>query len=299
MCRPLDRVSRRHGFTLVELLVVIAIIGVLVGLLLPAVQAAREAARRMQCSNNMKQLGLALHNYHDTHNRFPPCSVDGAGKIGIFVRLLPYMEQDNLFEQVRYDGNYVQNLPLAKTPLSTLLCPSGPEQFSVSTAANEADCYTTHYYGNPGPIGTNGLTNQTYTRDTSRESASFGEYATDGVFQLRSNLTFAAVVDGTSNTIGIGELSYDKYRFYRAWTRGLYWYNGVALLSNKNHKWPINIAKDGNFTMTFNNGAYGSHHPGGCMMGMLDGSVRFTAETIDMTAYRAAASRNGGEVEGL
>ncbi|QDV67325.1 Type II secretion system protein G precursor [Rosistilla carotiformis] len=286
----------QRGFTLVELLVVIAIIGILVGLLLPAVQAAREAARRMQCSNNMKQLGLALHNYHDINKRFPPSSIDGNGKIGIFVRLLPFMEQQAMFDQVRYDGNYVQNLPISLNRLDTLLCPSGPQLYSVSTAANEADCYTSHYYGNSGPIGTNGQTGQTYTRDTSRENASFGEYATDGIFQLRSNLRFADILDGTTNTIGIGELSYQKYGFYRAWTRGLYWYNGVALLSSKNHKWPINAAVNGGFTMTFNNGGYGSQHPGGCMMGMMDGSVRFLSETIDMTTYRSAASRASGEV---
>lgn len=289
----------RRGFTLVELLVVIAIIGVLVGVLLPAVQAAREAARRMQCSNNMKQLGLALHNYHDVNNRFPPSSVDGGGKIGIFVRLLPYMEQQALFDQVRYDGNYVQNLPMALNRVNTLLCPSGPQQNSVSTAANEANTFTNHYYGNPGPIGINGQTNEPYGRDTSRESASFGEYATDGVFQLRNQLRFADILDGTSNTIGICELSYEKYGFYRAWTRGLYYSGGVALLSTKNHKWPINVAKRGGFTMTFNNGGYGSEHPGGCTVGMMDGSVRFVTESIDMIAYRAAASRGDGEVEGL
>ncbi|TWT73999.1 Type II secretion system protein G precursor [Allorhodopirellula solitaria] len=289
----------RRGFTLVELLVVIAIIGILVGLLLPAVQAAREAARRMQCSNNMKQLGLALHSYHDVNKQFPPMSVDGSGKIGVFVRLLPFIEQQALFDQVRYDGNYVQNMPMARTRVASLLCPSGPQVNSVSTASNEANTYTNHYYGNSGPIGTNGQSNQPYARDTSRESASFGEYAIDGVFHLRSQLRFADILDGTTHTIGIGELSYQKYPFYRAWTRGLYWYNGVALLSNKNHKWPINAAKSGNFTMTFNNGGYGSEHPGGCLMGMMDGSVRFVTESIGMTAYRAAASRASTEMEGL
>ncbi len=291
--------SRRNGFTLVELLVVIAIIGILVGLLLPAVQAAREAARRMQCSNNLKQLGLSLHNYHDTYNRFPMTAVDGGGTTGIFVRLLPYIEQNNLFNQVRYDGNYLVNLPLSKTKISTYLCPSGPREFSLAVTNHEADCYTTHYYGNPGPIGTNALTGQPYGRDTSRESAGFGEYATDGVFHLRSELNFGSITDGTSNTIAFGEISYQKYGFYRAWTRGLYWSNGVALLSEKNHTWPINVAKKGTFTMTFNNGGYGSEHSGGCMMGLMDGSVRFVSEGIEMTAYRAAASRASGEVQGL
>lgn len=293
------RSFKKTGFTLVELLVVIAIIGILVGLLLPAVQAAREAARRMQCSNNLKQIGLSLHNYHDTYNKLPMSSVDGNGTIGVLFRLLPYLEQNNIFNQVRYDGDYTINLHLARNRIPSYLCPSGTQLYSTTPNANEANCFTTHYYGNSGPVGTNALTNQPYARDTTRESAGFGEYAVDGVFLLRSQIGFAGISDGLSNTIGFGEVSYQKYGFYRAWTRGLYWSNGVALLNEKNHTWPINVAKKGTFTMTFNNGGYGSEHTGGCMINMMDGSVRFLSESIEMTTYRAAASRASGEVVNL
>jgi len=286
------------GFTLVELLVVIAIIGVMVGLLLPAVQQAREAARRMQCSNHLKQLSLALHNYHDIYNGFPPAAMDGTGKIGVMARLLPYIEQQSLFEQVRYDGNYVQNLPMAKTRVATFLCPSGPQE--RSPRPDEPDAYTTHYYGNAGPVGLNPLTGQEYRRDTSRENASFGEYAIEGVFLLRGQTSFRDITDGTTNTLGIGEISYQSYPFFRAWSRGLYYSGGgVALLDTKNHKWPINAAKKGGLTMTFNNGGYGSEHPGGATFGMMDGSVRFITESIDMAAYRGAASCGAGEVPNL
>jgi prepilin-type N-terminal cleavage/methylation domain-containing protein len=289
--------KRSPGFTLVELLVVIAIIGILVALLLPAVQAAREAARRMQCTNNMKQIVLSLHNYHDVNNRIPQSSNGGNGTASYLCRLLPFIEQQNLFDQLTFDNvSYTYNLGVSETAVSTFLCPSGPTVYS----AREDNCYTTHYYGNAGPIGINPKTDVEYERDYSRENTgSFGEYATQGIFLLRSTLRFRDVTDGLSNTIGVGEVSYEEYPFYRAWIRGLYWYNGVALLSTKNHRWPINAAKSGVLTMKFNNGGYGSEHPGGAVFGFMDGSVTFLSDTADMTVYRSLASRNGAEVATL
>ena len=285
---------RWSGFTLVELLVVIAIIGILIALLLPAVQAAREAARRAQCTNHVKQLVLALHNYHDVNKGFPPSSVGGAGTISYLCRMLPFVEQQVLFDQLSFNGSYTVNLDVARNRMDTFLCPSGIQEKSVS--GSESECYTTHYYGNSGPVGTNPVTNAEYMRDRTREgSFGFGEYATEGVFALRSTLSFKDIRDGTSNTIGIGEISYHEYPFYRAWIRGLYWYSGVALLTTKNHRWPINAAKNGTLTMKFNNGGYGSEHPGGMNVGMMDGSVKFVSETIDMNVYRSAASRGGNE----
>src|SRR5690606_26949044 len=134
--------------------VVIAIIGVLIALLLPAVQQAREAARRMQCTNNLKQLGLALHNYHDIHNAFPQAGEEPHARIGMFGRLLPFIEQQPLFDQVRYSHGWAGNLPLAETRINGYLCPSGPHVMSKASDANEANAFTTHYYGNPGPLGT-------------------------------------------------------------------------------------------------------------------------------------------------
>jgi prepilin-type N-terminal cleavage/methylation domain-containing protein len=145
--------SPRRGFTLVELLVVIAIIGVLVALLLPAVQAAREAARRMQCTNNLKQLGLAVHNYHDTFNVFPPqmlnVDTNNNRRWGWGAVTLPYIEQGNLHAQLNPDGGkqipvastLINGAPLLKTKVATHLCPSDntgvvTNQFHPSIAAS-------------------------------------------------------------------------------------------------------------------------------------------------------------------
>ncbi|WP_449289961.1 DUF1559 family PulG-like putative transporter [Novipirellula galeiformis] len=186
-----------RGFTLVELLVVIAIIGVLVGLLLPAVQAAREAARRMQCSNNLKQLGLAAHNYHDTFQAFPPyrqkagnpSALDFQG-YGPLISLLPFIEQQALYDQIKTVSRdfYLPISPtvdnvVANTPLAAFSCPSnlpfpsasvrGSSSYSVSAGSN---------------IG--------WTIDESRRN---------GVFGMDIPTKFAMITDGTSNTIMLGE----------------------------------------------------------------------------------------------
>ena len=280
-----------RGFTLVELLVVIAIIGVLIALLLPAVQQAREAARRMQCTNHLKQLALALHNYHDTYQLFPLAGEQQHSSAGMFVRLLPYMEQQALHDQFNYSAGYGTNMPLGRNRIAGFLCPSGTVEMDMHTPEN----YTTHYYGNPGPVGTNPVTNTDYARDTAREGGSYGEIPIDGVFLL-TKIGFRDITDGSSNTIGLGEISYDKFPRYRSWTRGPYWDNGMALLSTKSHEWPINAAKDGSISLSFNDAGYGSNHPGGANFAFLDGSIRFFPETIDMNVYRGSASRAGSEV---
>ncbi|TWT38324.1 type II secretion system protein [Blastopirellula retiformator] len=133
--------TKKTGFTLVELLVVIAIIGVLIAFLLPAVQQAREAARRMQCTNNQKQLSLALHNYHYVNQNFPMAACNNSGRIGVQFRLLPYLEQQNLFDQVEYTTNYIHNVDLAKTRIDGFLCPSGSTVISArsETIGDEPD----------------------------------------------------------------------------------------------------------------------------------------------------------------
>lgn len=197
--------SKRWGFTLVELLVVIAIIGVLIALLLPAVQQAREAARRMQCSNNMKQLGLAMHNYHDTYKKFPClCYLDGSNNpsylgFSAFVQILPYIEQGNLQEQVRiatknynnhWDSNStIQNLRSKK--IEAFICPSDTS-FPASTGwlANGPGC---NYGLSFGPtLSWNNLTNQ------------------NGMFRQQNNAKgqetkMADVTDGLSNTMMASE----------------------------------------------------------------------------------------------
>ncbi|MFI4874671.1 MAG: DUF1559 domain-containing protein, partial [Blastopirellula sp. JB062] len=125
----LRRLDEKPGFTLVELLVVIAIIGVLIALLLPAVQQAREAARRMTCSNNLKQLGLALHNYHDTHGVFPCNMLQTSKNASMLLMLLPYFEQNALHDSINFKADniaeqVVNGTRLSKTSIESLICPS-------------------------------------------------------------------------------------------------------------------------------------------------------------------------------
>ena len=217
----MSRPSRCSAFTLVELLVVIAIIGILIALLLPAVQAAREAARRTQCVNNLKQLGLALHNYHDTHRSFAPIMARakrndgqrgcvGAKITSVHSRLLPFMEQVSIFETIpAQEWLYAscQNDPMvinahsyeaARVPLPAFRCPSdgGPRQ-------NDTCCVqATSSQPGPTPTGTNN-----YMFSTGTGKGYFYDILVkgDGLFYIDSATTLASLRDGTSNTVVISE----------------------------------------------------------------------------------------------
>ncbi len=218
---------QRRGFTLIELLVVIAIIGILIGLLLPAVQKIRETAARAQCTNNLKQIGLALHNYHDTNNAFPPGYIDGNANPsstpdndvgpgwGWASFLLPFMEQQNVFNQINFKVTVGMgsNATISQYPLKIYQCPSDPYQqpfpvydssFStpITTLAHGnyvgcngwEECFN-GAGGNPqGGSGTDGLS---------------GGYGSSGVglFYRNSRTKVASVTDGLSNTIVVGERS--------------------------------------------------------------------------------------------
>ena len=211
---------RRSGFTLVELLVVIAIIGVLVGLLLPAVQQAREAARRMSCSNNMKQLGLALHNYHSAYNRLPyrsggtnaPWSIDGSNqwRASGFVSLLPMLEQTALYEQISSPQvfNGIQYNPfgdntrdtstyeLWASDIPTLLCPSSPQRKLIGSVS-----FGLNHYGFSGGDSALFITN---SAPSTWQNA---QRRVRGPFGRRTDHRFRDVYDGLSNTIFMGEIT--------------------------------------------------------------------------------------------
>lgn len=322
--------TRRGGFTLVELLVVITIIGILIALLLPAVQAAREAARRAQCVNQLKQLGLALHNYHESNSTFPPAAWAGLNQLSWPVLILNYVEQSAIYSQVNFKATgadcWTVNRWIALQQLTTLICPSasssirkgqsggtgatGDDNPSPPPSGTATRTYTTHYFGILGPKGTIPQSNPTrqYTYLGTTGHGQFGQEGILTVFWSPSSPwisrntcnTFADIRDGSSNTFLLGEISWERgntnANCYRSWVRGVN-YNGQdtgsACCPAKNIINGINLVPYG--SGNFNDVSFGSNHPGGCNFAMGDASVRFVSETIDMDVYRATASRSGNE----
>ena len=312
--------SRRRfgGFTLVELLVVIAIIGILIALLLPAVQAAREAARRSQCSNNLKQLGLALHNYHDTYGLFPPPGISW-NQLSWHVFILPFIEQGALYDKFSFvQGDFYSSAlspnrkDLGMNRIAAYLCPSctdeleGFKHVSAQVPPSSGTYpYTTHYHGVMGPRGTNSYTGKTYLV-LAQTIGHYGGYAQQGAFTFPKPAKFASFTDGTSNTYAIGETSWGSATqpntTWRNWGFGAndpgcgsQCFNEAeqnrAFPGAKNIYYPINTR----IVSTFNLTSYGSFHPGGAQFAMSDGSVHFVSQTIEFAIYMAMASRDGKE----
>jgi prepilin-type N-terminal cleavage/methylation domain-containing protein len=302
---------RTQGFTLVELLVVIAIIGILVAMLLPAVQAAREAARRSSCTNNLKQLALAHQHYHDTYKVLPIGGMTQGTNVGNgmswHVLVLPFMEQINIHNQYNfnvYSYTNAANLAVALTPIEGYFCPSGTRQTLVTANSGEFSGGTptasTHYYGIMGPEGPNlyGTADSQGNFPNYRWSNSpsgHGGFAQQGILgRGPTAYTFADNLDGTSNTFLVGEISWDLANCYRVYIRGC---DGSPCGGVKNIQHPIN-AVPYNGSNNFNDVSFGSNHPGGCLFANVDGSVDFFAQTIEMKIYRALGSRDGREPVG-
>ncbi|AMV34160.1 hypothetical protein VN12_18670 [Pirellula sp. SH-Sr6A] len=284
------RGTPRAAFTLVELLVVIAIIGILVGLLLPAVQAAREAARRMQCSNNLKQIGLGLHNYESAHRRFPAGSWQ-SNFISPLVASLPHLEQTNNFQLWDFSLSYSHpnNRQVAAQTIPTYLCPSMTLPRDVPMApANEV--------GGPSSY----LLSEGSDDYMAPSDGMFGLHWPSFGYQ-NPQRTFGDIADGTSNTLFAGETVYNyrdslwpatapapyagTVRFGTArWSVG---YPKIALGSTL---FPFNLHRAAAM------GGYASQHTGGGNFLFGDGSVRFWSQNIDIVLYNAAATRAGGEV---
>jgi prepilin-type N-terminal cleavage/methylation domain-containing protein len=300
----------RRAFTLVELLVVIAIIGVLVALLLPAVQSARESARRSQCQNNLRQIAIGLHNYHDNLKRLPPGGTR-SNEYSWHVHVLPYIEQRNLYDKFDFTaGTYNSGTGQVGRGANGLfrvdiyLCPGGemermdtepPSNSNPPDLVNGVSPYTTHYRGIMGPKGTNPVTGAAYGH---RAVGSHGGFCTQGIFESNSKTRLGDIRDGTSNTFMVGENSQHDSSVgsrFRTWVRGVNQGGNDWMAGCKNVALAIN---DTNWT-TFNDSAMGSSHPGGTHFALGDGSVRFVAQTIDMNTYRALASRNGKEAAEL
>jgi prepilin-type N-terminal cleavage/methylation domain-containing protein len=299
------------GFTLVELLVVIAIIGVLVALLLPAVQAAREAARRAQCLNNLKQIGLACHQHHDTYGRFPPGWVQAPftvpqGKIiqgghGFFPFLLPYLEQETLARMYRWDkrSQGPENQPVATTQLQVVQCPSAAPDRWV-TAVEDGKNYK---YGDRGACGDyTGIWEISADLAELRlvdEAASY-----EGVLAVNYLTRFADITDGASQTILATECA-GRPELWRAgqpipeeYAPGAAWV-GPTLIFGQGSS-PDGAAKPGPCAINCtNNREVYSFHPQGANSVQADGSVHFLKADMDIRIFARLATRAGEEVAAI
>lgn len=322
----------RNGFTLIELLVVIAIIAVLVGLLLPAVQKVREAANRMSCQNNMKQLGLALHNYESANGVFPSARVTSSLVHSAQSRLLPYAEQDNLKQLVNYDQAITTgtNMQAASTRVSFFICPSDPANGQVAGDVK----WGTNY------MACNGT--GTLRDSTGKATDTIHLNIGDGLFQLTPR-RMAEASDGTSNTaafsettlgkglapssgvappdprsvvLNIGTIATTPYLTSTkssdppvkcdipangTWSadRANQWLNGHLTYTIYNHHYTPNQAGKWDCKNSSNSHALiaaRSYHVGGVNLLLTDGSVRFVSDNVGLGTWRALATVAGGEV---
>ena len=342
----MSREGNVRAFTLVELLVVIAIIGILIALLLPAVQAAREAARRMQCTNHIKQLGLAMHTYHDANKRLAhgnggDPAEGGAANAGWSwaPRILPFIEGAATFSKINFskppydrpaawtganhdammaDSSVECNYKIMRTIYPNFLCPS--DSFAEEITAEDG-------WSTTGGIGVN--TN--WTLSQCDYAANIGDYRNATGIGWGTNVTtrpafhdenytgagnnikitrgpigvcgwaakFGEISDGLSNTFLFGECI-GRLSFWQNW--GSQCFGNTAHPINSRNKWLIDnlpnsagaVTIDGLTTWDWNVG-FRSMHTGGANFGMCDGSVQFVSDTVDGAAYRATASRAGGE----
>jgi prepilin-type N-terminal cleavage/methylation domain-containing protein len=319
------RTRKADGFTLVELLVVIAIIGILVALLLPAVQAAREAARRMQCGNNVKQIGLAMHNYHDTYKVFPPgyltktpCDVSGGlawpacnmGEVGIYgwgAFILPFVEQAPLADLLNV-GSVTLDQALAtpamrlalQQPLASFQCPSspGPKLNDYRSPTNRYNFNVTDG-SNTYQIARSNYIMVANAWDSTTPPVRPSQYGPPhGIGFANSNIAFRDVLDGTSNTLLVGERSYVYKATNRVGGANALGFSGSTNLQSSSY------ARKGNglavIGITYNGinalvggehdvRGFSSNHVGGAMFAFCDGSVHYISENID---YRKGTVSN-------
>jgi prepilin-type N-terminal cleavage/methylation domain-containing protein len=288
---------RRRGFTLIELLVVIAIIAILIALLLPAVQQAREAARRTQCRNNMKQIGLALHNYHDNFNSLPPGwigvtsggpDIYGLNGWGWASRILPQIDQSPLYSQLNFNVKIeaAANAALRIAPLAAYRCPSDASAditwtIQDGSGNNLASLATANYVG---VFGISDIDNCYSAPNTL--------CAGEGAFFQNSKIQFRDFTDGLSNTTMVGEHRSRRdagFNWTSTWAGVVA--NGddaiVRILGTTDHtpNAPVNHIDD-----------FSSYHVGGAHFVLGDGAVRFISANIDLGVYQNLATRARGDI---
>lgn len=292
-CRLTPRDDRRAGFTLIELLVVIAIIGVLVAILLPAIQNAREAARRTQCSNQVKQMALATHTYADVNGYFPIGS-QGATKHGFFTFILPFIEQQALYDIVIQSASG-QGLPERYTSVNTYICPSYPfNKIERGNAIPEENGALSTYQVVAGWIAGKG---------EKLTASSEGAIPDNGVYGWNFNRRLFEVTDGLSNTFALGEYIHRDFKGgqhalppgnVRGWIMGD---NGnVASYTFRVLELPLNTKCDRTVdNVPFNHLPLGSYHQNGALLAMADASVHFVHNNIDFQTYQALGTCADGE----
>ncbi len=297
---------RPRGFTLIELLVVIAIIAILIALLLPAVQQAREAARRSQCKNNVKQFGLALHNYHDTHKVFPPGYVDqtgGGSNWGWAAYLLPMLDQAPAYKRLNPGSTTLEAAAAAagtrtilQTGMAAFRCPSdtGPV---LNTARQITDGGTAVSIATSNYIASNSSDHQSDTPGTPG-----GSYRADGLFYRNSNRRLRDVTDGASNTIFLGERSWEV----QSGGSTITFRAGIVfgMQGTIPSPGPVTYQSNPNFSSilggmvrhinsddtNYSPLSYSSQHTGGAHFLMGDGAVRFISENVQFNTSNVADS---------
>ena len=307
---------RRAGFTLIELLVVIAVIGILIALLLPAVQSAREAARGMQCSNNLKQLALAMHSHHEAHEGLPYGTLDeistpNRGRDTWMQQSWPFIEQEPLYEQyMAWGGRWVMDTPpqIKDAVISTFVCPSDPGAPGFGGGGG----YRSGGYGFQGNYV--GCADDGYIRINRPGYPGYGIHTLRGVFYANSSTRLGEIKDGTSNTLLFSEVKIRGKKGDDGWGGGGgYWGGGqhaafgfttmetpnTSLADRvwrcKDVSFPgspcLSVGDDINKTVFAR-----SYHSGGVNAAMVDGSVRFVSENIALSPWKAMGSRDGNEV---
>lgn len=306
-------VSRSKAFTIVELLVVISIVGVLVALLLPAVQMAREATRRMQCSNNLKQISLAIHNYHDA-NRMLPISIgpwqqgprfarERNGK-GWIAGILPHVEQTALFAafEPHFKGDFFSGgglnslaaLPLMQTKSAVLLCPSDPSSQDLNTLQHQLIGIPVAATNYKGVLGDNRIGDVMGSIHEGTLPRCLEVGGCNGLFfrvTYQEPKRFSSITDGLSNTLMVGE----DVVLHNS-SSAAYYANGDYCACHG----PLNYKPNPPSPLDWGNvTTFRSNHTGGAQFAIADGSVHFISDSADHLTYRRLCTRSGGEVAAI